>query len=154
MPLRATYPPSPDALHAVEILATSGLLIGLEHRPMGSIVEVTADQARRMHGTGCGRVLEPGKIADLPEPSAPLVAPPVEPFPEDPRVTVRVLKSPMYYAGRSHAEGDKVIMTERTALQVIAAGLAALAKGQDLSRRGIAFQRLLKSKPGAGTGQY
>src|SRR5947209_5093094 len=111
-PAVATPAAEPEALHAIEVLAPQ-VLIGLNVHQAGDVAEVNAFTAMQLHGSGAGRVLEPSRVRGLPPAPAPVPAPPaVVPFAGDPSITVRALRSPLYFSGRSYVKGDEISVPE------------------------------------------
>lgn len=136
---------APRLLHRVEVLATQ-ILIGTTVRVAGDIIEVDEDRARAMHADTSGRVIDRGRIRDLADPPPARGAAHSDPFPGDPRLSVKVIRGTPVWMGTVHRKGDLVELPERVAIQWAEAGAAQIVRGQTLSAAGMRYQAELKGR--------
>jgi hypothetical protein len=134
------------AIVRVKVTKPAGLHFRLKYYNAGAVVEASIEDATELYKLGFVEILEPHKLGpELPEKYSPPADP--EPFQEDPRIHVKVLKNVLFHR-RSYSKGEEATLPERVAVRHVALESAKLLKGSDLSDRGRRFLRNLLSRPG------
>jgi hypothetical protein len=127
-----------------------GFLLGSVFRAPGSEVMLSRQKALELHMTGAGEILEPSRF-DPSELAKDQRGQPIDPHAAEPKVSVEVIAKLCLLGSRSYQKGEKVNdVPESVAARALHWKAVRLAKGSELSRRGVALkENLVKNQAAA-----
>jgi hypothetical protein len=126
-----------------------GFLLGSVFRGAGSEIMLSRQKALELHMSGAGEILEPSRF-DASELAKDDRGTPLDPYAAEPRVNVQVVVKTVLLQARTYSKGDVVeALPESIAARALFHKAVKLARGSELSRRGVSLVEALKRSPAA-----